>query len=108
MNPLAMIADYPGYTLFKGNTGAHATIHADGDKIGIPYQSRNHGTLHRFYKVYDRDGEAFLVALPTSISNMRTAKPSYVVYEHGETIYIGDKTYRLDPAPNGNTKLTAI
>lgn len=122
-----IIAQFPGYTLIEAAADHEFT---DGDRFGVPYETRRYGTLHRFYTLgdvrsyarrYGDDENAaearaverghelyYAFQNATVISTMQRERPVYPVLNHGDVISYAGKRFRIDPTANGNVKLTEV
>jgi len=124
---MQIIADYPAYTIYAEDP---AREFADGDVFAIPFQTRQHGTLYRFYtlgsvasyaKRYNKDpvkavtdavdrGHALYWANQnaTSLTAHKRAKEVVPGFEVGDTIKFEGHTFVLVAAPNNNISLRLV
>ena len=115
----------PAYTIF-----ANRESYRDDDVLAIAYQSRNHGTLYRFYtlgsvigyaleycecpfEAIEREkkkGSELHYAFPNSVSitsHKRDRETSFMV-EHGDHIKFHGKMFEIVPTANYNIALKPV
>lgn len=126
MSMYPVMLDCAGYTLFD-KTGCKFR---HGDKIAIAYETKRHGTLHRFYNlgsVYgyaSENGDDVEAAVErargfghklfwagqcaTIITSHKRDKDTAALVKHGDIIKAFGKFFRIDPSPNDNVSLVEV
>jgi hypothetical protein len=131
INMNATIADFPAYRIYKAYDGRKFK---HGDVIAVPYDSRSHGQLYRFYTLGTVEGYAIangecpIEALKrhyemaakfpyhghnrywanqnnVCIHNGPVVKVEVPGFELGQQIILQGKIFTIEAAPNGNIKL---
>lgn len=122
-----ILASYPGFIIAQ--YPEHHQF-SDGAQIAIPFQTRNHGTLYRFYTLgdvrsyaekYGEDADAaeerarknghelfYAFQNATVISAGKQERRLYPQFNHGDVIRYAGRKFRIDPTFNGNIKLTQV
>jgi hypothetical protein len=124
---LEVLADYPAFKFVRCPVWARLK---HGSKFAVPYQSRNHGILHKHFSLGSVVGYAvecgddplaelerakerghklhWANASATVLSAHQRAKETVFVLNLGDTITFEGIRFRLDPDHNDNIKLTNI
>jgi len=118
----------PGFVIFEGKSGREG--YADGDKIAITFESKNHGTLHHFYtlgsvvnfaienckcpfeaveKAKERGSNLHWASQNgVTISSGRSAQKVAFMQKHGDVIKFHGKKFEIVKTSNGNIALKAV
>lgn len=127
------IADFPAYRIYKAYDGRKFS---HGETIAIPFNTRSHGVLYRFFTLGSVEGYAikngecphaalarhlanaekfgdgreryWAGANAVCISNMKEAKREVPGFEFGDEIIFQGHRFTLEKAPNDNCKLRLI
>lgn len=121
---MEIIADYPAYTITAHDPQRE---YQAGDMFAIPYQSRPHGTLYRFYTLgsvralareYKQSPEQAVTRAierghalwwanqnGTTLTAHKREKGTFPAHEIGDRIKFEGKTFVLAAAPNHNITL---
>lgn len=128
------IADYPAYRIYEPYQGRKFR---HGEKIAIPFQSRNHGTLYHFFTLGTVAGYAvergddpiaeverckrqmiedphrghklyWVSANAVCISNQVTPKEDVPGFNYGDEIILEGHRFQLAKAPNDNCSLIPL
>lgn len=115
----------PAHKIFEGKGE-----YKDGDVIAIAYESRNHGTLHRFYtlgsvvnyaidncqcpfetveKAKERGEDLHWANQNSSMLTSHDRPQEYsFMQKHGDKIKFHGKTFEIVSTPNNNIRLKLI
>lgn len=124
----------PAYTINKPSSDA---TYKTGDQIGLPFETKNHGTLYKFFQLgtiagqAEQDGEdvaeavadcerrkiefphmghkqAWAFSLSTMVSAESQAHRNHDGFEYGQTITLDGNEYRIEKAANENIELIEV
>jgi hypothetical protein len=132
----ALLHSFPAWDIYEAAPRLHLDLQVarptfkSGDIVGIPFQTKNHGTLHNWFKfgsavsyalaycedpiaAYSRclkDGHPthFLSKMPTVLTSDTHDKETRVAVDWGDEVIFEGMLFKIMQAPNSNAKLIGV